>query len=133
MVGLVNDLSSFAQDYIKVSDDHHDDNSEVPDTPQLLALTRAEGYFLIGFAFVVIFYEAVVIVLRCCNCSLWIRLFLIVVRKGILDNSSDCSQHLGSFYVYSRCFLFVCLFFFFFLVFFFERKVLRYKNSKKKT
>ncbi len=34
MVGLVNDLSSCAQDYIKDSDDYHDDNSEVPDTPQ---------------------------------------------------------------------------------------------------
>lgn len=83
-VGQLNDLSSEAEEYIDDSDENHDDFSEVPDTPNLVALSRAEGGFLIFLAFVVLAYEAIVIALRFINLSLineHIVIFLVVVSQ----------------------------------------------------
>ncbi len=68
-VGQINELNGDFKDTIDDSSEHHRSDSRVPDTPELVTLSRADGGFLIFMAFVVVFYEVFVIVLRFLNVS----------------------------------------------------------------
>ena len=63
-VGKINNLSSTVQDYIDNSDDGHDINPDVPNTPNVVKRSHAYAGFLTYVTLTVTAYEGAVVALR---------------------------------------------------------------------